>query len=188
MRAAAVESQRSIKSSTQSAERRERARFTRKSSVSGSLNVEHFGVQILGALDLDEHPEPLLLRIAVFLRLDEPQETSKANGNGRLSGSHHDFDYRAIIRRDSKAPATARKIRRNVSSGGREAGGSKPHTLNFTIFCCCSPSPWTPSRTTSPARKNFGSGLMPMPTPGGVPVMITSPGSMTKNCEQYQTR
>src|SRR5215813_13271860 len=29
---------------------------------------------------------------------------------------------------------------------------------------------------------------MPSPTPGGVPVVMTSPGSSTKNCEQYQTR
>ena len=43
-----------------------------------------------------------------------------------------------------------------------------------------------PSVTTSPALRNCG-GFMPSPTPGGVPVTITSPGSMTKNCEQYQT-
>src|ERR1700758_591844 len=61
------------------------------------------------------------------------------------------------------------------------------HILNFTTFCCCSPNPATPRRTTSPALRNCG-GFMPSPTPGGVPVMITSPGSMTKNCEQYQTR
>src|SRR5215475_4018481 len=29
---------------------------------------------------------------------------------------------------------------------------------------------------------------MPRPTPGGVPVMMMSPGSITKNWEQYQTR
>ena len=29
---------------------------------------------------------------------------------------------------------------------------------------------------------------MPSATPGGVPVMMISPGSITKNCEQYQTR
>ena len=28
---------------------------------------------------------------------------------------------------------------------------------------------------------------MPSATPGGVPVVMTSPGSSTKNCEQYQT-
>ena len=34
-----------------------------------------------------------------------------------------------------------------------------------------------PSVTTSPSFRNCGLGLMPMPTPGGVPVAITSPGS-----------
>jgi len=28
---------------------------------------------------------------------------------------------------------------------------------------------------------------MPRPTPGGVPVMMTTPSSMTKYCEQHQT-
>src|SRR5262249_59082175 len=68
--------------------------------------------------------------------------------------------------------------------GGRAGGG---YALDFTTFCCCSPSPSMPRRTTSPALRNCG-GFMPRPTPGGVPVMITSPGSITKNCEQYQTR
>ena len=45
-----------------------------------------------------------------------------------------------------------------------------------------------PRRTMSPALRNFGSGFIPRATPGGVPVIITSPGSMTKNCEQCQTR
>src|ERR1700689_4616034 len=64
---------------------------------------------------------------------------------------------------------------------------SRPQYLPFTIFCRCSPTPSTPRVTPSPAFKNFGSGFMPRPTPGGVPVMMTSPGSMTKYCEQAQT-
>src|SRR6476661_7586587 len=57
-----------------------------------------------------------------------------------------------------------------------------------TTFCSCSPSPSMPRRTTSPALRNCGVGFMPSATPGGVPVMMTSPGCMTRNCEQYQTR
>ena len=34
-----------------------------------------------------------------------------------------------------------------------------------------------PSVTTSPAFRYWGFGFMPMPTPGGVPVVMTSPGS-----------
>ncbi len=35
-----------------------------------------------------------------------------------------------------------------------------------------------PSRMTLPGLSQTGSGLMPMPTPGGVPVVMTSPGCM----------
>ena len=41
----------------------------------------------------------------------------------------------------------------------------------------CSPRPSMPTRMTSPPLRNTGVGLMPMPTPGGVPVTTTSPGS-----------
>src|SRR5271155_6060279 len=34
------------------------------------------------------------------------------------------------------------------------------------------PRPSTPSRMTSPTLRNTGSGLTPLPTPGGVPVAI----------------
>ena len=33
-----------------------------------------------------------------------------------------------------------------------------------------------PSRISSPAFRNTGVGFMPMPTPGGVPVVMRSPG------------
>src|SRR5262249_55540349 len=62
------------------------------------------------------------------------------------------------------------------------------YAFAFTTFCRCSPKPSMPSVTTSPALRNFGSGFMPSPTPGGVPVRMTSPGSSTKYCEQHQTR
>src|SRR5216683_1340090 len=67
----------------------------------------------------------------------------------------------------------------------RNDGGS--YARDFTIFCRCLPSPAVLSSTTSPTCRNFGSGFMPSATPGGVPVMMTSPGSSTMNCEQYQT-
>src|SRR6201999_3605748 len=46
--------------------------------------------------------------------------------------------------------------------------------------CCCSPRPSMPRRTTSPGFRNRG-GFWPRPTPGGVPVEITSPGSRVMN-------
>lgn len=59
---------------------------------------------------------------------------------------------------------------------------SSPYILNGTTFCCCWPRPSMPSVMTSPAFKNRG-GFMPRPTPGGVPVVMTSPASSTMNCE-----
>jgi hypothetical protein len=41
----------------------------------------------------------------------------------------------------------------------------------------CSPRPSMPRCMTLPGLRNTGSGLTPMPTPGGVPVLMTSPGS-----------
>src|SRR3954469_2835003 len=74
----------------------------------------------------------------------------------------------------------------NFSPHPDAAFAASPYILNRTTFWRCSPSPSMPSVTTSPALRNVG-GFMPSPTPGGVPVVITSPGSITKNCEQYQT-
>src|SRR5215471_17003440 len=64
----------------------------------------------------------------------------------------------------------------------------RSYILNRATFWVCSPSPAMLSLTTSPTFKYFGSGFMPSATPGGVPVMMTSPGSRTMNWEQYHTR
>src|SRR6202030_3036964 len=69
---------------------------------------------------------------------------------------------------------------------GHDDCGARDYFFAFTIFCFCSPSPSMPSVTTSPAFRNVG-GFMPRPTPGGVPVMMTSPGSRMKYCEQHHT-
>ena len=45
------------------------------------------------------------------------------------------------------------------------------------------PSPSIPSRMTSPPFRNT-LGFCPMPTPGGVPVVITSPGISVMKVEQ----
>jgi hypothetical protein len=49
-----------------------------------------------------------------------------------------------------------------------------------TTRCRCDPRPSIPSSMTSPGRSHTG-GTNPMPTPGGVPVLIRSPGSITRN-------
>jgi hypothetical protein len=55
-------------------------------------------------------------------------------------------------------------------------------SVKGTIVCRCSPSFSIPSVTTSPAFRNCG-GFIPSPTPGGVPVVMTSPGSRIMKCE-----
>ena len=54
--------------------------------------------------------------------------------------------------------------------------------LAATISCRCSPSPSMPSVTTSPTLRYCG-GFMPVPTTGGVPVVMISPGISVMNCE-----
>ena len=44
-----------------------------------------------------------------------------------------------------------------------------------TTCCVCSPRPCTPRRMVWPGLRNTGSGFMPRPTPGGVPVLMMSP-------------
>jgi len=57
--------------------------------------------------------------------------------------------------------------------------------LKATTFWVCSPRPSMPRCITSPRFKNTGAGLpsflTPMPTPGGVPVVMMSPGSSVMN-------
>src|SRR5215470_428637 len=53
--------------------------------------------------------------------------------------------------------------------------------------CFCSPSPSIPRRMVSPDLRNTGEGLMPSPTPGGVPVVTTSPGNRDMQYEMYDT-
>src|SRR5712691_7452869 len=75
------------------------------------------------------------------------------------------------------------------SPGVRRGAPERAALAHFaaTTFACCSPRPSMPRRTTSPGFSHFGFSFMPWATPGGVPVTITSPGSIMKNCEQYQT-
>jgi hypothetical protein len=52
------------------------------------------------------------------------------------------------------------------------------------VTCCfCSPRPSIPTRIVSPALRKTGLGLTPSPTPGGVPVVTTSPGSRVMQYE-----
>jgi len=57
---------------------------------------------------------------------------------------------------------------------------SAAQSLNGTTSWRCSPRPSMPRVITSPFFRYSG-GFMPMPTPGGVPVVITSPGISVMN-------
>ena len=68
----------------------------------------------------------------------------------------------------------ARAVARSRPEGNRGAGGGQPAQARTSWRC--SPSPPMPRRITSPGfRKTCG--FCPAPTPGGVPVGMTSPGS-----------
>src|SRR4029079_472010 len=60
-------------------------------------------------------------------------------------------------------------------------GEDVPLHLEGATFWRERPSPSMPSSTTSPTLRYTGSGLMPRPTPAGVPVLMTSPGSRDMN-------
>jgi hypothetical protein len=64
------------------------------------------------------------------------------------------------------------------ASGAGDDEGS--HQRGASTCCCCVPRPSMPSDMTSPGASQIG-GVKPMPTPGGVPVLIRSPGSRTRN-------
>ena len=66
----------------------------------------------------------------------------------------------------ASAPQAAVRTR----SSARDDGSSRRTTRWVWI-----PRPSTPSRIMSPGCRNTGSGFMPAPTPGGVPVAMTSP-------------
>ena len=58
--------------------------------------------------------------------------------------------------------------------------GAKHYPFQGTILCRACPSPAMPSSTVSPGFRYCG-GLIPRPTPAGVPVLITSPGKRVMN-------
>jgi hypothetical protein len=69
-----------------------------------------------------------------------------------------------------------------ASRGRRETDGLRTSTRQFlrvaqaaTIRWVWVPRPSMPSRITSPTFRKTGFGLTPTPTPGGVPVAMTSP-------------
>ena len=63
---------------------------------------------------------------------------------------------------------------------GQQPRGCAQSSISFGSQACtfwrCSPRPAMPRRISSPAFRNTGVGFMPRATPGGVPVVMRSPG------------
>jgi hypothetical protein len=72
--------------------------------------------------------------------------------------------------------------RRESGAVGLALLGEDSERYASTISCRCSPRLSMPRVTTSPTLRYCG-GFMPVPTPGGVPVVMMSPGSSVMNCE-----
>ena len=49
------------------------------------IDVQRLAVQIFGALHLDQHREPLLLRIPILLRLNQPFPSLRFHGSVRTN-------------------------------------------------------------------------------------------------------
>ena len=64
-----------------------------------------------------------------------------------------------------------------ATSGASSAPGDAVVSQAWPTSVRCSPRPSMPTRMTLPDLRNTGLGLTPAPTPGGVPVLMTSPGS-----------
>ncbi len=64
-----------------------------------------------------------------------------------------------------------------------ESGPPDPQRLSRRTGFCNAPIPWISSTATSPSFKKRG-GFRAKPTPPGVPVAMTSPGSRVKMWEQ----
>ena len=104
------------------------------------------------------------------------------HGNRALSSKSGASDVLTAL---APCRTSVRDQRSSSPASGRRAASlpqSSPY-LSRTTFCCWTPRPSMPMRIVSPGfRKRCG--FMPMPTPGGVPVVMMSPGIRVKNCDR----
>jgi len=118
-------------------------------------------------------PQPIIIDLECGLPIDLACVTDRLE---------HTIDYAAVVERlrsivlshrcelaEAMAQPTARSRSSILPYAARRP-------LNGTTRCRCSPRPAMPSVTTSPAFSHCGA-FMPSATPGGVPVVMMSPGS-----------
>lgn len=103
------------------------------------------------------------------------------------SGAHADAApvraRRSIVRlerRPEQQPLSGGHSLANREPARAQAGETARQATTRWVWV---PSPSIPSRMTSPPFKNT-LGFCPMPTPGGVPVVMTSPGISVMKVEQ----
>ena len=105
-------------------------------------------------------------------------ERSDCGQSCGLPTAEVDQSWARIMRAMAESPA--RKAGGVATSPSDEWGSPalprQAQALKGTTSWRCSPRPSMPRVITSPFFRYFG-GFMPRPTPGGVPVVITSPGS-----------
>ena len=93
------------------------------------------------------------------------------------AAAHVAFDLLAEVVRARRLLRPLLLLRgRDARQQQRRRKDGRAHQAEATSFCVCSPRPAMPSFITCPAFRNTGAGFLPSPTPGGVPVKITSPG------------
>jgi hypothetical protein len=159
--------------------------FPELASGRGLGQVPHAGVP-----EIVTCPKPLP---EVCVRRYFARRTSRAPKALRTWGvAANDFWYSSM--RKPPYPMCATRLTRSRNTQNKKAtskqggffnGKREGQSLKATTFWCCSPRPSMPSVITSPRFKYTGAGLpsffTPMPTPGGVPVQITSPGFKVTN-------
>jgi hypothetical protein len=103
--------------------------------------------------------------------------TCNANRRGTVPGASRVWHTNNLAPNLRSGTRSTRHAECNVPPFGRapQLHRSRPVFYACTVVCRCSPSRSTPNLTTWPGRKKTG-GFIPIPTPGGVPVAITSPG------------
>ena len=100
---------------------------------------------------------------------DEFTRSTRSAGRAFLDAHGRHVKYLSSL-------ASIEVFRRAARAAGRPHSRARGQPGQVRTSWRCSPSPPTPRRITSPVfRKRWG--LWPAPTPGGVPVGMTSPGS-----------
>ena len=143
--------------------------------------ISHIQLGVRRRADVDVAFERGAVAVLGWPLEDEPQASATRTGGPDLQ------TVMALMQRAERDQVAAHhgvqvgvgqlvhRVGKAVGNGaGADQGPGKVLAHACTTRCVCVPRPCTPRRMVWPARRYTG-GLWPMPTPGGVPVEITSP-------------